>query len=212
MRSDVDEYVQSCPPCARYNVRRQKPPGHMGTIEIPGEVFDLVQIDFVGPLPKSVSGNRYVISMTDYLSKYVLTKAVANDSATTAAEFLTEVSLEFGPPHQLQTDRGSHFTAELFKEVARKLGCVYTISTPYHPQAQGVVERFNATFKQQLLKYTNEHRDDWDEYLKSIVSAYNSSIHQTTQFSPFQLFHKRKPVSIFDPVKRQVTIPRANDY
>ncbi|CAF4337871.1 unnamed protein product, partial [Rotaria magnacalcarata] len=96
--------------------------------------------------------------------------------------------------------------------VANRLGCVHTVSTPYHPQSQGVIERFNATFKQQLSKYTNEHYDDWDVYLNTIVSFYNSSIHQITQFPPFQIFHKRKPISIFDPIKKQVTIPRVNDY
>jgi transposase InsO family protein len=184
----------------------------MQIIETPGEVFDLVQMDFTGPLPTSIHGNRYVISLTDYLSKYVISKAVANDSAATAAEFLVETSLEFGPPQQIQTDRGTHFTAQVFEGVSKKLGCKHTISTPYHPQSQGVVERFNSTFKQQLSKYINEHHDDWDEYLKIVITAYNSSIHQTTLFTPFQVFHKRKPISVFDPVKRKIMMSNVNDY
>ncbi|CAF0971369.1 unnamed protein product [Didymodactylos carnosus] len=184
----------------------------MQLIESPGEVFDLVQMDFTGPLPRSINGNRYVISLTDYLSKYVISKAVPDDSTKTAAEFLVDISLEFGPPHQLQTDRGIHFTAAIFEAVAKRLGCVHTVSTPYHSQSQGVIERFNATFKQQLAKYTNEHYDDWDDYLRTTVSSYNSSVHQVTQFTPFQIFHKRKPVSIFDPIRRKVTIPGVNDY
>jgi transposase InsO family protein len=212
MRQDVIIYIQSCSACAQHNIRRHKAPGQMQLIEPPGGVFDLVQMDFTGPFTTSTNGNRYVISLTDYLSKYVISKAVPNDSAKTAAEFFVDISLEFGPPHQLQTDRGSHFTSTIFEAVAKRLGCVHTVSTPYHPQSQGVIERFNATFKQQLAKYTNEHYDDWDEYLKTIVSAYNSSVHQVTQFTPFQIFHKRKPVSVFDPIQKQVNIPRVNDY
>src|SRR5271155_4542450 len=77
------------------------------------------------------------ISLTDYLSKYVISRAVPNDSATTAAEFLVNISPEFGPPHQLQTDCGTHFTSAIFEEIANRLGCVHTVSTPYHPQSQG---------------------------------------------------------------------------
>jgi transposase InsO family protein len=212
IRQEMNHYVQSCTMCAHFNIRRHKPPGQMQLIEPPGEVFDLVQMDFTGPLPQSKNGNRYNISLTDYLSKYVISRAVSDNSATTAAEFLVNISLEFGPPHQLQTDRGTHFTSAIFEEIANRLGCVHTVSTPYHPQSQGVIERFNATFKQQLSKYTNEHRDDWDDFLQTIISSYNSAVHQVTQFTPFQIFHKRTPISIFDPVKEHITIPRVNDY
>ncbi|CAF1264719.1 unnamed protein product [Adineta steineri] len=212
IRQDVILYIQSCSACAKHNVRRHKPSGQMQLIEPPGEVFDLVQMDFTGPLKTSTNGNRYVISMTDYLSKYVISRAVSDDSAQTAAEFLVDISLEFGPPHQLQTDRGSHFTSIVFEQIAKKMGCVHTVSTPYHPQSQGVIERFNATFKQQLAKYTNEHYDDWDDYLQTVVASYNSAVHQVTQFTPFQIFHKRKSVSVFDPARKHITIPRVNDY
>ncbi len=212
IRQDVIHYIQSCSACTQYNIRRYKAPGQMQLIEPPGEVFDLVQMDFTGPFTRSINGNRYVISLTDYLSKYVISKAVPNDSAATAAEFFIDICLEFGPPHQLQTDRGSHFTSMIFEEITQRVGCTHTVSTPYHPQSQGVIERFNATFKQQLAKYTNEHCDDWDDYLKTVVSSYNSAVHQVTRFAPFQIFHKRKPVSIFDPARRRVTIPRVNDY
>jgi len=119
----------------------------MQLIEHSGEVFDLVQMDFTGPLTKSTSGNRYVISLTliDSLSKYMIIKVVPNDSAKTAAEVLVDISLKFGLPDQLQTDRGSHFTSAIFKGVAKRLGCVHTVSTPHHPQSQGVIERFNAS-------------------------------------------------------------------
>ncbi|CAF3497697.1 unnamed protein product [Rotaria socialis] len=212
IRQGVIHYIQSCTACAHYNIRREKPPGQIQLIEPPGEVFDLVQKDFTGPLPQSINGNLYVIALPVYLSKYVISKAVPNDSTQTAAEFLIDMTLEFDPPRQLQTDRGSHFTSAIFEAVANRLGCVHTVSTPYHPKSQAVIERFNAKFKQQLSKYTNEHYDDWDVYINTIVSSYNSSIHQIIQFPTFQNFHKRKPTSIFDPIKKQGTIPRANDY
>lgn len=119
----------------------------MQLIEHSGEIFDLVQMDFTGPLTKSTSGNRCVIFLTliDSISKYMSIKVVPNDSAKTAAEVLGDISLKFGLPDQLQTDRGSHFISVIFKRVAKRLGCVHTVSTPHHPQSQGVIERFNAS-------------------------------------------------------------------
>ncbi|CAF3587080.1 unnamed protein product [Rotaria socialis] len=115
IRQNVIQYIQSCTACAHYNIRRYKPPEQMQLIESPGEVFDLVQMDFTGPLPQSINGNRYVIALTNYLSKYIISKDVPDDSTQTAAEFLIDITLEFGPPHQLQTDCGSHFTSANFE-------------------------------------------------------------------------------------------------
>ncbi|CAF2513083.1 unnamed protein product [Rotaria sp. Silwood2] len=136
IRQDVICYIQSYSACAHHHIRRHKPPG---------EALNLVQMNFTRPLPRSTNGNR---------------KAVSDDSTQTAAEFLINIPLEFDIPHQLQTYRGSHFTSAIFEEITKRLGCVHTISTHYHPQSQGIIERFNATFKQQLAKYTNEHYDD----------------------------------------------------
>ena len=67
---------------------------------------------------------------------------------------------------------------------SKKLQKDLDVHTPYlHPttlNSQGVVERFNAIFKQQLGKFTNDHYDDWDIYLKTIISSYNSAVHQVT--------------------------------
>ncbi|CAF5063413.1 unnamed protein product, partial [Rotaria magnacalcarata] len=72
----IDNYIKSCIPCAQFNPRRQKPLGTLKPIQPPDGVWQLVAMDFHGPItPTTQRGNKYIISLTDVLSKFVITKA-----------------------------------------------------------------------------------------------------------------------------------------
>ena len=59
--------------------------------------------------------------------------------------------------------------------------------TPYHPESDGLVERFNLTLLMMLAMFAGEHKDDWDDLLPSVMMAYHSSVHESTGFSPYRL-------------------------
>ena len=89
MYTDIDNYIQSCVLCAQHNPRRQKTPGLLRPIKPPEGVWQLVSMDFHGPItPTSQRGNKYIISLTDVLSKFVVTKAVRDNTAQTTVRFL----------------------------------------------------------------------------------------------------------------------------
>jgi hypothetical protein len=159
-----------------------------------------------GPACPSSEGNRYVIALTDNLSKYVIAKAVPNNTAKTAADFLMkEFIMIHGTPERLITNNGVHFSNDLMKSITTTLRINHTFSASYHPQTNGQIERFNATFCAQLAKYYDENSDDWDKYLDSVIYAYNTGVHATTGCVPYELEFARKQRSPFDPTSKRIT-------
>ncbi|CAF5172689.1 unnamed protein product [Rotaria magnacalcarata] len=180
MITDIRNHLNSCLPCAQNNHRRQKLLGALKPIKLPEGIWKLLSMDFHGPIaPASKQGNRYIISLTDILSKFVITKAVRDCSATTAVKFLiNDVILKYGTPTCILTDNGTHFTAQIMNNLFQHLGVTHLYSTVYHPQTNGQIERFNATMDGKIAVLCNERRTNWDEVLQYVTYI---TIHRYTQ-------------------------------
>jgi transposase InsO family protein len=214
MIQDIRNYVKSCVPCLQNNHLRQKPPGALEPIKPPEGVWQLLTMDFHGPIiPTSKNGNKYIISLTDVLSKFVITKAVRDCTATTATHFLIkEVILKYGTPKCILTDNGTHFTASMMTELFKKIGVTHLYSTPYHPMTNGQIERYNATMDSKIATLSNENRTNWDEQLPYVTFNYNTSAHTTTGIIPFELMHGRSPVLPFDQQQPIVTLSQDPEH
>ncbi len=200
MTADIRNHLNSCLPCAQNNHHRQKPPGKLKPIPPPEGIWKLLSMDFHGPIiPTSTRGNKYIISLTDVLSKFVITKAVRDCTAATAVNFLiNDVILKYGTPTCILTDNGTHFTAQLMNNLFERLGVTHLYSTVYHPQTNGQIERFNATMDGKIAALCNERRTNWDEMLQFVTFNYNTSIHATTKQIPFEMMHGRQAILPFD--------------
>ncbi|CAF0927570.1 unnamed protein product [Didymodactylos carnosus] len=122
---------------------------------------------YCGPtIEQSAQDNKNILVITDYLTKFVVVKAVPNNTAQTAAQvFVEDFIFKFGVPRRLITDQGVHFNNELVKDITLLFGVNHIQSTPYHPQTNGQVERFNVTFRPQLAKLYSENINNWNDYL-----------------------------------------------
>ncbi|CAF4223468.1 unnamed protein product [Rotaria magnacalcarata] len=214
MISDIRHYVKSCLPCLQNNPLRQKPPGALKPIKPPEGIWQLLTMDFHGPItPITKHGNKYIISLTDVLSKFVIAKAVRDCTASTAARFLTEeVILKYGTPKCILTDNGTHFTAAMMTELFKKIGITHLYSTPYHPMTNGQIERFNATMDAKIATLSNDKRTDWDEQLPFVTFNYNTSIHTTTGQIPFELIYGRSPILPIDQQQPLVTLSQDPEH
>ncbi|CAF2097763.1 unnamed protein product [Rotaria magnacalcarata] len=90
MRRAVEQHIGSCDKCARHNIRRTKEDSHLKNIQPPDDVFQIVHMDFWRPMTTSDDGNRYVLVLTDNLSKYVIAEPYPGCTAKTAAKFFME--------------------------------------------------------------------------------------------------------------------------
>lgn len=208
MYKDIRNHVKSCIPCAQHNPRRQKTPGKLRPIKHPDGVWQLVSMDFHGPIsPSSQRGNKYIISLTDILSKFAVTKAVRDNSAQTAVRFLKEdIITKFGTPRCILTDNGTHFTSNMTNELFKQVGATHLYSTPYHPQTNGQVERYNSTMDAKIAALSNSRKTDWDDQLPFVTFNYNTSIHSSTNQIPFEMMYGRSPVLPFDHQDDNVTL------
>ena len=208
MYKDINNYIKSCILCAQNNPRRQKTPGKLRPIQPPEGVWQLVAMDFHGPInPASQRGNKYIITLTDILSKFMVTKAVRDNSAQTVVRFLKEdIISKFGTPRCILTDNGTHFTSSLTNELIKQIGATHLYSTPYHPQSNGQIERFNSTMDAKIATLSNSAKTNWDDQLSWVTFNYNTSIHSSTKQVPFEMMYGRKPVLPFDHQDTNVTL------
>ena len=214
MKRDVEKYIRACEKCARFNIRRTKPPGHLHPNDYPQGPLEMVSMDFWGPTPQySASGNKYVLVIMDYYTKYVVAAALPDNTAFTTAKFFVEnFVFKYGIPRRLITDRGVHFTNELMGNLTKLLGTNHIQTAAYHPQGNGLIERFNATFHPQLAKLYNAELNNWDDYLSSVLYAYNTGVQSSTGYSPFQLMFGRHPILPLDHTSTTFRFDKPNDY
>jgi len=129
-----------------------------------------------------------IIVITDYMTKWAIAKPIAREDAETiAAALLGEVFLRFGSPEVILSDQGKAFISEVMKSLYREFDSYHVASTPYHPQTNGLAERFNRTLAVMLSMYVSDHHKDWDEYIKYVVFAYNTVKQDSTGYAPFYL-------------------------
>ncbi|CAF3617385.1 unnamed protein product [Rotaria socialis] len=213
MQVTINDYIKACGKCTRYNYIRTKRPGKMNIIPTPDEVTGLVGMDYWGPTNyPTARGNRYVITLTDYLSKFAFARAVKTNSAQEAADFFLDVCYHYGAPSKLITDQGSHFVAELTRTIIESCNTTHILATPYHPTSNAQTERFNATFAPALSKLTSDQTLDWDEFLQPVIYAYNTSRHTTTSLTPFQIMFTRENQLIMDPKQVKISLMKPNEY
>ena len=143
-------------------------------------------------LPMSKSGNRYCITLTDYFSKWVEAAPIPTKEATHVAAFVYKMILRHGCPLEIVSDQGREFCNKLMDSLEELTGFKHKITSAYHPQSNGLDERFNQTLKSQLQKLVNDHQDDWDDLLDNILFAYRSSRQDSTKCSPFLLMYGRE--------------------
>ena len=164
----------------------------MGTITA-GYPTQIMAIDLLGPLPESQQGNSYVMVVADYFTRWMEAIPIPNqEAATVANKLVDEVFMRFSPPEQLHSDQGKQFESKLMAELCKLLHIKKTRTSPYHPQYDGMVERFNRTLLNMLAAHCEDHPWDWEQHVHEVCMAYNTSVHSSTGYTPFYLMFGRQ--------------------
>ena len=105
------------------------------------------------------------------------------EARTVAKIIVEEVIVRFGVPCFIHRDQSHQFESNLFKEMCVLLGIEKTRTTPYHPNSDGMVERFNRALEAMFSAYVSDHQRDWDSHLPYVMMAYRSAKHETATLS-----------------------------
>ena len=188
MYQDITKFVNGYLECAIVSGggRVKKPP----LCPIPVQrLFQIVGVDIM-TLPRTTQGNQYVLVIQDFLSKWPMVYALPDQQAHHLVKILEEeVVPVFGVPEALLSNRGTNLLSHLMDDVCKLLDIHKLNTTAYHPQANGLVERFNRTLKAMLRKHAQQFGFQWDRFLYGVQWAYRNTPHSTTGEKPsFLLF------------------------
>ena len=152
-------------------------------------VWQQIGIDLVGPLPVAPSGNKYIMTVTDYFSKWPEAKAIPTKEGSQVAEFLYTLFLRHGFCPCVISDQGSEFCNRINECLFKLTGTEHRVTSAYHPQSNGLTERFNQTLVDALVKKVQDDQHDWERHIESVLFAYRTSKHKSTGMTPFYVMH-----------------------
>ena len=132
-----------------------------------------------------------MLTLVDYATRYPEAVALAKIGTETVAEALLGIFARVGFPQEILSDNGTQFVSQVMQEVARLISVKQLFSSPYHPMANGLCERFNGTLKKMLLRLCSEQPREWDRYLEPLLFAYREIPQESTGYSPFELLYGR---------------------
>ena len=192
MRADITHYVTKVCRC----LKQRKPATHVTAPPQPilsTAPFQLVSIDYVHLEPSS-GGYQYILVIMDHYTRFAQAYATRDKSTKTAADKLyNDFIMRFGFPETIHHDQGGEFENKLFYDLEKLSGVKHSWTTPYHPQGNGQVERFNRTLLSMLGALPEKQKTRWRDRLNKVVHAYNCTRHDSTGFSPFYLLFGRTP-------------------
>ncbi|CAC5380719.1 unnamed protein product [Mytilus coruscus] len=133
LQNDVRTYINGCDKCAKRKSPQKSKRAPMALVEANGPM-ERIATDILGELPETEDGNKYILVVSDYYTKWTESFAMPNIEAKTVAKIVVqEVIVRFGVPHWIHSDQGRQFESLLFQEMCRILNIKKTRTTPYHP-------------------------------------------------------------------------------
>ena len=185
MKSEVELFVAGCHNCQVVGALPLPTPLQM--TDIPERSWLMVGCDLCGPFP---SGESLLVCV-DYHSRYPEVEIVRSVKTATINNRLRKMFCRYGPPEVLVTDNGPQFISSEFKALMQEFNIKHRRVTPYHPIANGEVERFNRSLKKCIQTAISEGMD-WRVVLQNFLLNYRTTPHSTTGVSPADLFFGRR--------------------
>ena len=181
----AEKFCKSCYGCQL--VARPNPAEPLTSTTLPQGPWQDLAVDLLGPLPSGHS----ILVVVDYYSRYYEYAVMTSTTAVKVIDNLEEIFSRHGLPITIKSDNGPQFISEEFRDYCVQNGITHLKTTPKWPQANGEVERQNASLMKRI-RIAQAEGLDWKKELRRYVTKYRSIDHATTGKSPAELLFNRK--------------------
>ena len=197
MLTDLSKYCQTCPACQVSQGSKLNQDWELAQVMASSTIqpFERWGIDFIGQLPRTPSGNQWIITAIDYATGWPIAKALPDSKAWRVAKFIyEEIVLNFGAPKEILSDNGANFLAEVVEHLLRMVRTRHQLATAYHPRTSGKVEALNGIIGRMLTwMMVGKSTQLWDQYLPNAIFACRIRRSTSTDQSPFYLTYGVEP-------------------
>lgn len=196
MYKDVALFISKCETCLAYKHQNQNTIGLMGKPKNCSRPFQTIAIDLIGPLPLSRKLNRFILVVTCCFSKYCLIYPIKRATSSIIKHILENlVFMNYGIPETIILDNGPQMISAELKELFDKYKIPHVHYTPRYCPQVNPVERYNKTLITAIASFVDDDHRTWDLHLNHIQFAINSSVNETTKFTPSFLVFGRELVT-----------------
>jgi hypothetical protein len=215
MKKDLLRFCESCDICQKTKARNFKHYGFLRPNDIPALPYESVSLDLIGPLPLSEDSYTAILVVADRLSKHAQFIPTVFELNTDGFGYLfvRHVVCRFGLPTSVFADRDGRWLSDFWTAIAGYLKTKIVLSSARHPQHDGQTEIINRLVEVMLRAYVAEDQSSWSKWLHLLEYAYNSTVHSSTGYAPFQLIYgltPKGPLDLANPRSKRMQLLRAN--
>src|ERR1700744_1513475 len=194
LKKDTADYVAGCDTCQR-NKAAVHPTATIHLIDPPTGLWEVVGQDLIVGLPE-VNGYNAILTFVDHKGKqcHFIPTSDTVDSSGIAEIYFREIFRLHGMPRAFISDRGPQFASKMMRALLGHLGIKSSLTTAYHPQANGQTEHMNKEVSQYLRLYCNQRQTDWVKHLPRAEFVINNCVNTSTGYSPLERRHRRQPL------------------
>lgn len=186
LNRDVRQWTRICLSCQQSKTQRHTT-APLQRFDVPDQRFEDLHVDIVGPLPQS-HGFSYLFTCIDRYTRWTEAIPMTNMTAESCARALmTGWISRFGVPNTIMSDRGAQFESNLWSSIMNLLGIKRNRTTAYHPQSNGIIERFHRQLKASLMARLNG--PNWHDDLPIVMLGIRTSVKTDLKCSPAELVY-----------------------
>ncbi|XP_064462347.1 uncharacterized protein K02A2.6-like [Ornithodoros turicata] len=188
--SSVEAAILECAVCQTADKSAKTVSAPLTPVPLPNAPWEKLGMDIMGPYEEAPHDCRYMITLIDYYSRWPEVCFSSAVTSTTVIKFLRQVFSREGYPSQIITDNGPQFVSQEFESFLQGCGIRHTCSSVYHPQGNGMIERFNQVLKNFIQISRLEQRSIKEAVLEYLL-VYRATPHGSTGLAPAYLLHRR---------------------